>query len=62
MSRRDILVIIIKKNVIMNGGGWTGLVFGGLVGLGTGSFGGFLAFAVIGCLLGIISDPDRRNQ
>ena len=46
----------------MNGGGWTGLVLGGLTGLGTGSFGGFLAMAVIGCLVGIISDPDRRKQ
>ena len=27
----------------MNGGGWTGLILGGLIGLGTGSFGGFLA-------------------
>ena len=45
----------------MNGGGWTGLVVGGLTGLGTGSFGGFLAMAVIGRLVEIISDPDRRK-
>ena len=38
----------------MNGGGWTGLVVGGLTGLGTGSFGGFLAMAVIGRLVEII--------
>ena len=31
-------------------------------GLGTGSFGGFLAMAVIGRLVEIISDPDRRKQ
>lgn len=41
----------------MNGGGWTGLVVGELTGLGTGSFGGFLAMAVIGRLVEIISDP-----
>ena len=46
----------------MNGGGWTGLVVGGLIGLGTGSFGGFVAMAVIGRLVEIISDPDRRKQ
>ena len=41
----------------MNGGGWTGLVVGGLTGLGTGSFGGFLAMAVIGRLVEIIRLP-----
>ena len=52
----------------MNGGGWTGLVVGGLTGLGTGSFGGFLAMAVIGRLVEIISDqfliltPDFSGQ
>ena len=29
---------------------------------GGGSFGGFLAMAVIGRLVEIISDPDRRKQ
>ena len=43
----------------MNGGGWTGLVVGGLTGLGTGSFGGFLAMAVIGRLVEIIVSKSR---